>query len=152
MKILFLGEVGVGQTSLMRMRALQRLGHEVVGVHTIEPWRRSSWLRRQAQRRLQVGSIIDEINRSVTAASRSWKPDLVWAEKQEYLHPETLETMRSLGARIVHFTPDPYFSLTWKRTRMMDRAIMAFDALVYCKAYERANYEALGKPLIYMPL
>ena len=32
MKILFLGEIGAGQTSLMRMRALQRLGHDVVGV------------------------------------------------------------------------------------------------------------------------
>ena len=29
MKILFLGEIGVGQTSLMRMRALAKLGHDV---------------------------------------------------------------------------------------------------------------------------
>ena len=28
----------------------------------------------------------------------------------------------------------------------------AFDALVYCKSYEREQYEALGKPLVYMPL
>jgi len=34
----------------------------------------------------------------------------------------------------------------------MDAAISHFDVLVYCKAYERADYEALGKPLIYMPL
>ena len=54
--------------------------------------------------------------------------------------------------RSVHFTPDPYFTLHWKRTRLMDEAMRAFDVLVYCKSYERQDYEALGKPLVYMPL
>lgn len=152
MRILFLGEIGPGQTSLMRMRALQRLGHETIGLDTIEPWRRASWFKRQAQRRMQSGTVVDEINRSVLEAARAVRPSLVWAEKQEYLRPDTLEELRFLGARLVHFTPDPYFSLEWKRTRLMDRAIQAFDVLVYCKAYERASYERLGKPVIYMPL
>ena len=152
MKILFLGEIGEGQTSLMRMRALQRLGHEVVGVHTIEPWLRAGWLQRQVQRRLQRGSVVEEINRSVLGAAETFRPDMIWAEKQEYLHVETLQRLSRLGARLVHFTPDPYFSLNWKRTRLMDRAFSAFDVLVYCKSYERDDYEALGKPLVYMPL
>jgi len=54
MRILFLGEIGSGQTSLMRMRAFQRLGHLVQGVHTIAPWHRTSWLNRQVQRRLRM--------------------------------------------------------------------------------------------------
>jgi len=152
MNILFLGEIGPGQTSLMRMRALQRLGHEVRGVHTIEPWIKAGWLQRQVQRRLRFGSIIDEINRSVLEAAREFKPDLIWAEKQEFLRVDTIAALRALGARTVHFTPDPYFSLSWKRTPLMDAAMGEFDVLVYCKAYERAQYEALGKPLIYMPL
>ena len=60
--------------------------------------------------------------------------------------------MRKLGARTVHFTPDPYFSLDWKRTRLMDEAMRKFDALVYCKSYEREQYEGIGKPTVYMPL
>jgi spore maturation protein CgeB len=152
LKILFLGEVGPGQTSLMRMRALERLGHEVRGVHTIEPWTRTSWLRRQVGRRLQRGSVVDEINCSVLGAARAFRPDLVWAEKQEYLRIETIAAMGKGGARLAHFTPDPYFSLAWKRTRLMDEAFRAFDALVYCKSYERTDYEALGKKLVYMPL
>jgi spore maturation protein CgeB len=151
-KILFLGEIGPGQTSQMRLRALQRLGHDVRGVHTIEPWTRASWLKRQVQRRLLPGSIIAEINASVLAAAREFRPELVWAEKQEYLRVETLEALRALGARLVHFTPDPYFTLSWKRTRLMDAAMSAFDVLVYCKSYEHADYAALGKPLVYMPL
>jgi spore maturation protein CgeB len=152
MKILFLGEIGVGQTSRMRMRALKRLGHNVSGVNTNAAWQRASWLQRQAQRRLQRGAIPNEINRAVLDQARQFRPDLVWAEKQEYLKLETLEELRRFGARLVHFTPDPYFSLQWKRTRVMDAAIGAFDVLVYCKSYERRDFEALSKPLIYMPL
>jgi hypothetical protein len=152
MKILFLGEISSGQTSLMRMRAFQRLGHEVEGVNTIEPWKRVSWLRRQVERRFQTGWIVDSVNGTVLNKARQFRPDLIWAEKQEHLKVETIEELRCRGARLVHFTPDPYFSLPWKRTRIMDNAMSAFDILVYCKAYEGKDYVALGKPLIYMPL
>ena len=114
MKILFLGEIGTGQTSQMRMRAFKRLGHDVLGVHTIEPWKRASWLGRQVQRRLRRGSVIDEINRQALESARNYRPDLVWAEKQEFLRRETLENIKALGCRLIHFTPDPYFSLDWK--------------------------------------
>jgi len=136
----------------MRMRALQRLGHVLHGVNTVEPWRQASWGARQLQRTLRLGPIIDEINKRVVQAAHEFAPDLVWAEKQEYLRAETLETLRGLRADLVHFTPDPYFSLDWKRTPLMDVALGAFDALIYCKTYERADYEALRKPLVYMPL
>ena len=152
MKILFLGQIGLGQTSLMRMRAFERLGHTVRGVHTGEPWTRASWLKRQVQRRLQRGSVVDEINSSVLERAREFRPNLVWAEKQEFLRAETIGKLRKLDARWVHFTPDPYFSVDWKRTQLMDKAMGAFDALVYCKSYERKHYEALGKPVVYMPL
>src|SRR5580704_17908278 len=152
MKILFAGQLSAGQTSLMRMRAFERLGHTVRGIHTTEPWTRASWLKRQAQRRLGRGSVIDEINCSVIQAARAFRPELVWAEKQEFLRTETLDELWNLGARLVHFTPDPYFTLAWKRTRLMDDSMSAFDVLVYCKSYERSDYEVLGRPLIYMPL
>jgi spore maturation protein CgeB len=152
MKILFLGEIGAGQTSLMRMRAFDRLGHTVQGVHTVDPWTRAPWLKRRVQRWLQRGSVVDEINRLVLERARKFRPNLVWAEKQEFLRAETIEELRKLGAKAVHFTPDPYFSLDWKRTRLMDEAMSAFDALVYCKSYERQQYEGIGKPTVYMPL
>jgi spore maturation protein CgeB len=152
MKILFLGQIGFGQTSLMRMRAFERRGHTVRGVHTEEPWTRASWLKRQVQRRLQRGSVVDEINRSILERAREFRPNLVWAEKQEFLRAETIGELWKLDARCVHFTPDPYFSVDWKRTQLMDKAMGAFDALVYCKSYERKQYEMLGKPVVYMPL
>jgi spore maturation protein CgeB len=151
-KILYLGEIDPGQTALMRMRALARLGHCVRGVHTSQPWKRAAWIIRQLQRRTRHCSIVKEINANVLSAAREFKPELLWADKQEFLHAETIEELRHRGAMTVHFTPDPYFSLPWKRTRLMDEAMGAFDAMVYCKSYERAQYEALGKTIVYMPL
>jgi hypothetical protein len=151
-KVLFLGEISEGQTSQMRMRALERLGYSVRGVNTMEPWRRAQWLKRQTQRRLQRGSVVEEINRSATAAAQDFRPDIVWAEKQEFLRLETIDKLRKGGARLVHFTPDPYFSVDWKRTGLMDEAMSAFDVLVYCKQYERSDYERIGNRFIYMPL
>lgn len=152
MKILYLGDLGTGQTCLMRMRALERLGHRVLGVNTVQAWRQAGWLQRQIQRRLNRGSVVERINDVVIAAARELRPDLVWADKQEYLRIGTLQELRKLGARLLHFTPDPYFTLAWKRTPLMDEAMGAFDILVYCKAYERTAYEALNQQTIYMPL
>jgi hypothetical protein len=152
MKILYLGEINAGQTAFMRLRALERLGHTIFGVHTGKLWRRCSWVGRQIQRRTQRGATVDEINESVLSAARAFYPDLVWADRQQFLRLETIKTLQKTGARLVHFTPDPYFSLQWKRTRLMDEAMGAFDVLIYCKTYERRNYEAMGKPSIYMPL
>lgn len=152
MKILYLGDMAPGQTCLMRKRALERLGHELLSVDTVAPWRQTTWLRRQIQRRLGYGSIINEINHSVLKACREFRPQLIWADKQEHLRADTVESFRGSGARTVHFTPDPYFYLAWKRTKTMDETIRAFDVLVYCKRYESEQYDALQKPNVYMPL
>lgn len=152
MKILFLGELGTGQTSRMRMRALQRLGHVVQGIDTAVAWTHISWLARQLQRRLERGLVIDEINDSVRLAARSFRPDLLWAERQQFLRAETLYELKKLGIRLIHFTPDPYFSLSWKQSRIMNRALRHFDVLVYCKSYECADYERLRRRAVYMPL
>ena len=152
MKILYLGQLDYGQTALMRMRALERLGHSVRGVHTSQAWKGARWVTRQVQRRIHRGSIVEKINSTILSAAREFKPDLLWADKQEFLRAETIEELRRSGAKTVHFTPDPYFSLTWKRTQLMDEAMGVFDSLVYCKSYERRQYEALGKRVVYMPL
>ncbi len=152
MKILYLGDLGVGQTSRMRMRALQRLGHEVRGVDTVAPWKRASWTARQWQRRLRRGPVVDEINLSVLDASADFRPRLLWADKQQYLRGETVARVVRSGVRTVHFTPDPYFTLSWKRTPLMDAALAEFDGFACCKSYEMDCYRELGKPVHYMPL
>ena len=140
----------------MRMRALERLGHSVQGVHTVDPVEAGIMESSGRCNGAPIeGSVVEEINCTILVLedARKFRPDLVWADKQEFLRAETVEGLRKLGARTVHFTPDPYFSLGWKRTRIMDEAMTLFDALVYCKSYEREQYNGIGKPtVVYMPL
>jgi hypothetical protein len=84
MKIFYLGEIGPGQTALMRMRGLERLGHSVLGVLTSEPWNRTAWATRQLQRRTHRGSVVEEIIATILRAALEFKPDVVWADKQKF--------------------------------------------------------------------
>jgi len=55
MKILYLGDIGPGQTCLMRLRALERLGHRVLAVNTVEPWREAERIASKGHERCARG-------------------------------------------------------------------------------------------------
>ena len=57
-----------------------------------------------------------------------------------------------MGVRCLHFTPDPYFTLNWKRTSMMDACIPLWDYIICCKSYELNEYRQIGRRVVYMPL
>src|SRR3569832_814063 len=103
MKILFVGFLGRGQTSGMRSEALRRLGHEVTTVDVGSVWCGASYASRQFQQLTLHGSRIDSFNTDVLAAAKASKPTLVWAEKQEYLRPDTLNQLRLAGALTLHY-------------------------------------------------
>src|SRR6185369_156020 len=109
MRILFVGQLNEGQTTRMRMDAFKQLGHEVVGVNEQDVWKQASWLSSKIQHRFGIGPIVARLNNDVVTVAREWKPALLWAEKQEQLRPDTLRTLRALGVRLLHYTPDPYF-------------------------------------------
>lgn len=152
MKILFVGQLGEGQTSRMRMEVLAGLGHEIIPLDSQAQWARLPWAARRVQQKLARGRAVSALNHRVLGLARAHKPDLMWAEKQEYLLPETIEELRRRGVRTLHFTPDPYFTLSWKRTRLMDACLPLFDTLVSCKRYEMDQYERVCRQVIYMPL
>jgi spore maturation protein CgeB len=152
MKILFIGGLEPGQTSSMRMLELRGLGHEVRAVDAFERWNRIDPVSRRLQQWRCKGPTIDALNREVLSAIGGFDPELVWAEKQEYLRPETVEALKRTGARLLHYTPDPYFTLPWKRTKIMDQAMPLFDYLVTSKRYELDDYERLTAKVIYVPL
>jgi spore maturation protein CgeB len=136
----------------MRMQVLREFGHDVEALDSFERWSSVSRASRIAQQWSCRGVVIEGLNRDFVAAVERLRPDLVWAEKQQYLRPESLKRARSLGAKLVHYTPDPYFTLAWKRTSLADAAMPLYDTLITSKRYELEQYRALGKPVIYMPL
>lgn len=152
MKILFVGGLVEGQTSRMRMLELRQLGHTVHTVDAFDRWNQADPFTRRYQQWRCSGSIVDELNKEVADAANEFRPDLLWAEKQEFLRAETLAEVKKRGAKLLHYTPDPYFTLTWKRTRLMDEALRCFDYLVTAKAYELGEYSRLPAKTIYSPL
>jgi spore maturation protein CgeB len=153
MKIVFVGYLGRGQTSGMRCEALRRLGHDVSAVDSGGVWRGASYPSRQLQQLTRHGSRIDALNAAVLETVELHRPRLVWAEKQEYLRPATLKRIRQIGAATAHYNPDPYFSLTWKRTSLTDECLPLYDVAVVTKRYELDNYAAHGcSRVIYSPL
>ncbi len=152
MKILFVGSIGSGQTSQMRLQVLRELGHDVQALDSAERWRQLHPIMRRAQQWSCRGSVIDSLNQDVVRSVGEFRPELLWAEKQEFIRPETLTALRRRGVRLLHFTPDPYFTLEWKRTRLMDDGLALFDYLVTSKQYELREYGRFCSRVIYMPL
>lgn len=152
MKILFVGHLNEGQTSRMRMEVLSKLGHDVVPLSSQAQWDGVPWLSRRIQQKLNRGPVIERFNRQIQEAARQHRPQLMWAEKQEQMQPQTLEVLRALGVHLLHFTPDPYFTLSWKRTALMDACMPLFDTVVTSKRYEMDEYQRTCRQVIYMPL
>jgi spore maturation protein CgeB len=153
MRIVFVGQLGRGQTSRMRADALTRLGHEVHAVDSGGIWSDHGYIRRLAEQRLGRGGSIDRFNMRVQAALAAARPQLLWAEKQEYLDPAILHHCSRVGVRTFHYNPDPYFSLSWKRTRCADQCLPLYDVLVVTKRYELDSYrDYCSGVVVYSPL
>lgn len=158
MKIVYLGQLGRGSTADMRADALERLGHEVTRIDTGALWSSAGVLRRKWERYRERGSVVRALNAAVLGETRALRPDVLWADKQRYIEPRTLRLVSRLGVRTVHYDPDPYFTLEWKRTSLADACLRLYDVLVVTKSYEldayreHASGEVLYSPLGYDPL
>jgi spore maturation protein CgeB len=153
MRVLFIGYLGRGQTSGMRRAALERLGYEIEAVEAGGLWQSSGYARRQLEQLSASGARIENLNARVLDAAARFQPQLVWAEKQEYLRAQTIRKLRANGAIALHYNPDPYYSLSWKRTRLADECIAVYDALVITKRYELDEYRRHASgTVIYSPL
>ena len=137
----------------MRASALQRIGHKVHTVDSGMLWRSASYVQRTREQALCAGSRIDAFNDAVYKAMRAVKPTLLWAEKQEFLDPSLLEDARRQGILTIHYNPDPYFTIAWKRTARADECLRIYDVAVVTKRYELNRYSTHGaRRVIYSPL
>jgi len=152
MKILFVGSLTEGQTSLMRMEVLQELGHDVSPLSTQVYWDDAPMLSRRLQQSIGFGPIIEKINNELLVAVKKIRPEIVWAEKQEYFKPEVLREISAMGVKLFHYTPDPYFSLSWKQTKLLDSCLPLYDCLITSKQYELDDYKKVNPNIIYMHL
>jgi len=123
-KIIYVGELGFGSTSLMRMKCIEELGYIVYPIDTTLINTNKNILKKNISRlywRLGYPLDLSSINLNLKLAIDQFKPDLVWVDKGIYVTKDTILNANKKNKNIkwVHFNPDDPFgkhgTSGWKR-------------------------------------
>ncbi len=144
MKILYVGQLSPNDSALYRLWALERLGHTVVGINSLE-YAPKSALMRKVVHRAQMGPWVMRLNRDVLAAAERERPEIFWADKLLGLWPSTLNKLRAMGIQSVSYMIDNAFGPRrdpgW---RLYMKCIPHFDLHVVQRDKNIADYRERG--------
>jgi hypothetical protein len=107
-RILYIGPLGSGQTSLYRYRALQRLQQDVIPFDNAKygfKWGKLNWF----AARFPMGPMIARINADLMTAVQKNKPDVIWFDKPTQFTPATISRVKESGAQTVCYNQDNPF-------------------------------------------
>lgn len=146
MKILYIGSLSEGQTSLERMRAMEALGHSTVGIGME---RSLHIVLRVLSKLLQtVGAYPDfsRLNRDIRAAISAQQFDLVWVDKGTAVHPATLRFIkkRQPQCRLAHLNPDDPFGSYHKGWGLFLRGLPLYDVHFVARTPNVEEYRQRG--------
>jgi hypothetical protein len=145
MRIVYCGDLWEGGTCRMRLEALRRLGHTVIGVDTSWQPRGFSGLLIRALRK--VGYAWDGVgaNEALLRAVAEHKPDVVWIDKGLTILPHTLRRIRQLagGARLLHYSPDDMAG-KHNQSRQYLAGLGLYDLHVTTKSFNVPELLAVG--------
>jgi spore maturation protein CgeB len=108
MKILYASGLSPNDTSLYRLWALERLGHQVIPFNFYD-YNPSNPLVHRIVYRLAMGPAVDRLNRDLVSLAEREKPDLLWADKLLWIRPRTLDRFRAMGIATVSYMIDNPF-------------------------------------------
>jgi spore maturation protein CgeB len=143
-KILYVGQLSANDSAQYRAWALERLGHTVVTLNTLD-YQPGNALMRKVVHRAQVGPWVARLNRDILAAAERERPEVFWADKLLGLWPETLDRLREMGVRSVSYMIDNAFGPRrdpgW---RLYRKDIPHFDLHVVQRDKNVADYVERG--------
>jgi len=108
MKILYASGLSPNDSSLYRLWALERLGHQVIPFNTYDYLPRNPLISKVTHR-LSVGPSVNRLNRDLLSVAEAEKPDLFWADKLLTLRPKTIDCLRAMGLATVSYMIDNPF-------------------------------------------
>ena len=129
----------------MRLDALRRLGHTVVGVDTTSVARgvRSLWARGARK----AGWAVDAagLNRALLEVAQRQNSDVVWIDKGLTIRPQTLTRLRELvpQARLVHYSLDDMRG-AHNQSREYLAGVPLYDLHITNKSYNVAELNEMG--------
>lgn len=108
MKILYASGLSPNDSSLYRLWALERLGHQVAPLNAYEYESRNPIVRKVVFR-LVAGPQVDRLNGDILRLAERERPDIFWADKLLWMRPSTLDRLRALGIVTVSYMIDNLF-------------------------------------------
>jgi hypothetical protein len=115
-KILVIGPLNEGDLAESYARAFERLGMEVVRFDSNVAMNQASrFSGNRILRRALQPALWNAVNRQAVEVAERARPDLIFAVKCAFFHPETVRRIRkSTGAPFVNHYPDhPYLGRRW---------------------------------------
>jgi spore maturation protein CgeB len=144
MKILYAAGMSPEESSLYRLWALERLGHQVIPFNTFDYQPRNR-LVRSATHRLSIGPSIDRLNRDLLRIAEADKPDLFWADKLLTMRSRTIDRLRAMGMATVSYMIDnPFGPRRDSGWRLYMMNIPHYDLHVVQRDKNIADYTSRG--------
>lgn len=144
MNILYLGELRPGSTSLHRMEALRRLGHEV---HAFDPrtsYPRGFWALSLGVR---TGFRIWQpwIRRAVLGFSLGRSFDTIWVDAGAHISPSVLSQLKESGRRAVAYNhDDPFGGRDGRKWDLFRHSLPIYDLVVVVREENVEEARAQG--------
>jgi hypothetical protein len=144
LKVAYVGQLWVGSTSLERLKALRSLEWDLTGFDTTPYLAATGRFMRAMQHRLLIGPDVQRLNSDlIEFANRAEPFDVLWVDKGRWIYPTTLAHIQATsGARLIHYTPDPAFTL--HTSRHFERSLAIYDLCITTKRYELQQYAQRG--------
>ena len=108
MKILYATGLSPNDSSLYRLWALERLGHQVIPFNAYQ-YDSPNPLIRKIVFRLSAGPAVNRLNRDLLTIAEREKPDLLWTDKLLWMRPRTLDRLRAMEIATVSYMIDNPF-------------------------------------------
>ena len=141
MKNLYIGNCSPGTASQLRKDTLREVCAEAEWdvIDTEVPFLAQPRWKQLLALHLRMGPAVAAINTAVQedlADATSY--DLVWIDKATLLNTKTIDRIRELAAKLVHYTSEPAFF--GNRSKYFEQTIDRYDLLVTSKSYELEDY------------
>ena len=144
MKILYASGLSPNDSSLYRLWALERLGHQVIPFNAYEYESRNPLLRKIIFR-LSAGPAVNRLNRDLLNLAEREKPHILWADKLLWMRPATLDRLRAMGIPTVSYMIDnPFGPRQDPGWRLYMKDIPHYDLHVVQRDRNIADYRSRG--------
>jgi spore maturation protein CgeB len=144
MKILYASGLSPNDSSLYRLWALERLGHQVIPFNAYQ-YHSPNPLIRKIVFRLSAGPAVSRLNRDLLTIAEREKPHLLWTDKLLWMRPRTLDRLRVMGIATVSYMIDnPFGPRQDPGWRLYMKDIPHYDLHVVQRDRNIADYRSHG--------